>query len=276
MRLVLLIPKLNAPAELALNELLKQADIKITGIIRSNISPLNKTYWKYMMFGVKQSGPFYGLMIAIMAYFHWIGVAIASLMIWRRRRKWLTTDQLVKKHQLKVHDTTNINSKKTIEALKNFKPDVIVSLYFDQILKKEAISIAKSATINMHPGILPKYRGIWPNFWKLYNNEKNAGVTIHTMIEKIDEGDIIAQIQYPIKKGETALSLNLKTARHGAKLLIKTLRKIKTTVPLPILKKKGISKYYTLPTKQDFELFKKKGNQLFSIRNCWRYIFNSF
>ena len=272
MRIVILAPKLHAGAELAFNKLFKRKNLNIVGVVRSDISPMSKKYWKYFLYGVRRAGIFYGVLIGLMAYLHVIGVAIAGLLWWRRKRVWRTFNELKKKHKLDVFETDDINSEKSIKKIKSWKPDVLVTLYFDQILKKEVIKIPKMAALNMHPGILPGYKGVWPEFWKLKNKEKFGGVTIHHLNEKIDAGEIVAQIKYPIKKGDTKFGLALKSAKHGSGLLIQTLKRLKKGEKLKPLKKKGKAKYYTLPTGKQLKEFFAKGKKLFSFKEVFKKV----
>lgn len=265
MKIVVLVPKLHAGAELALNKLLRNKGLNIIGVVRSDVSPFKKQYWRYALFGVRRSGVFYGALIALTVYWHLIGLAIASVLIWRRRKKWLSLDKLIEKHNLKLHDTSNINSKKSMKIIESWKPDVMVSMYFDQILKKSVINIPTKTTLNMHPGLLPRYRGLWPEFWKLYNGEKYAGVSIHHMNEKIDAGEVIAQTKFPIQKDDTKFSLALRSARYGTKLLIKTLKKLKRGIKIKPLKLKGKPKYYSIPNKSQFDTFYATGRRMFSV-----------
>ena len=270
MKIVILLPKMHAGAELALNKLIRRPDLEIIGLIRSDISVFSKKYWKYMRYGVRRAGLFYAIVIGLMVYFEFIGVALAGLFYWHRKRSWRTSSKLVQIHNLKLHDTDNINSKKSIQILKSWKPDVIVSLSFDQILNKKVIEIPKIAALNMHPGLLPKYRGIWPNFWKLHNREKYAGVTIHHIAEEVDAGEIIAQMKFPIKEKDSKVSLYLKSAHHGSKLLAKTLAKMKQGVKIKPLKIKGKPKYYSLPNKKQFAAFFARGKKLFNLCLIWK------
>lgn len=272
MRIVILAPKLHAGAELAFNKLLKRKNLDIVGVVRSDISPLSKKYWKYSIYGLRRAGLFYGLLIGLMAYLHVIGVVIAGLLFWRRKRVWKTFNELKKKHGLKVFETDDINSKKSIEKIKAWKPDVLVTLYFDQILKKEVIEIPKKAALNMHPGILPQYKGVWPEFWKMKNKEKFAGVTIHHLTEGIDAGEIVAQIKFPIKKEDTKFGLALKSAKHGTGLLADILKKLKKGKKLKPIKKKGKAKYYSLPKGKHFKDFFAKGKKLFSFKEVFKKV----
>lgn len=270
MRIVILVPKLHAGAELAVNQLLRRPDLKIVGMVRSDLSPFRKKYWSYIRYGIRRAGIFYGALIGLTAYLPGLGLMVASALIWRRRRQWLTLNQLLKRYPIALHDTQNINGKKAIKVIKSWKPDIIVSLYFDQILKKTVIEIPRVAALNMHPGILPSYRGLWPEFWKLHNREKHAGVTIHHINEGIDSGDVIAQMKFPIRKTDTKFSLVMKSAHRGTNLLIQTLDKFKRGIPLKPLKLKGKSRYYSLPNKTEFLRFYARGKRLFSWLGFWK------
>ena len=270
MRIVLLLPKLHAGAELALNQILRNKKLHVVGIVRSDITPWTKSYWKYIRYGLRRAGLFYGALIGLTAILPFVGLSLGGLAWWRRKKQWLTIDQLVKKNHLNLCDTNNINSAETRRIIQSWTPDLIVSLSFDQILKNQTIQLAKVATLNMHPGLLPHYRGLWPEFWKLHNREKFAGVSIHHMNEKIDAGDVIAQMKFPIKKRDTKFSLALRSAQHGSHLLIHTLLKIQRGIHLPPLKLKGKARYYSLPGKKNFNLFYQRGKRLFSILGMWR------
>jgi len=270
MRIVVLIPKLHAGAELTLNKLLRRKDLNIVGIVRSDISFFRKKYWRYVTYGVRKAGLFYGATIAIAAYVPVLGMALAGLLIWNRRRKWLSVKELIERYHLKVHDTEDINTVESRKVLKSWKPDVIISVYFDQILKKPVLRIPKIAALNMHPGLLPKYRGLWPEFWKLHNREKFGGVTVHRINEQIDAGEVLAWKKYPIAQRDTKFSLVLKSAKHGANLLIRTLRKMKQGIHLPAITMKGKPRYYSLPKKLHFDTFYLRGKRMFSVMEIWR------
>jgi len=87
----------------------------------------------------------------------------------------------------------NVNSKDSVNILKNYKADIFVSMSFNQILKKEVINIPEKGFINCHAGALPFYRGRNVLNWVLINDEKEFGVTVHYIDEGIDTGDIILQ-----------------------------------------------------------------------------------
>jgi methionyl-tRNA formyltransferase len=267
MRVVFLISPYYASAEFALNKLIKSAtdDIEIVGIISSDINVFSKRYWKYLFYGIKRSGLFYGILIGLVIHLHFIGLFLASLIYWWRKRQWLTLNELVQNYDLKHFFTEDINSADTIETLKSWEPDIVISLYFDQILKAEAIQVARIATINMHAGTLPGYRGVWPEFWMLYKKEKQAGITIHYINEKIDEGDILDQYKFDIKETDSRFGLALRSAHYGTKRLLQVLKNFKDGIKMHPIKKKGKARYRSLPKKRHIEKFYQKGKRLINF-----------
>jgi methionyl-tRNA formyltransferase len=90
------------------------------------------------------------------------------------------------------------NSEELINRLNEIEPDLILSSGFPQIFSKELLEIPKKGAVNLHPSLLPKFRGPSPFFWTIASGETESGITAHFMTEDIDGGDIIAQIKYPI------------------------------------------------------------------------------
>ena len=92
----------------------------------------------------------------------------------------------------------NVNSQDSLIRLERYNVDLMVSMSFDQILKKDIIQLAPKGFINCHAGNLPFYRGRNILNWALINDAKEFGVTIHFIDEGIDTGDIILQDVAPI------------------------------------------------------------------------------
>lgn len=107
----------------------------------------------------------------------------------------------------------------------NLKPDLIIVAAYSQILPKEILDIPKHGCLNVHPSLLPKYRGASPIQYVILNGDKKTGVTIILMDEKIDHGHIVAQKTLAIREQETAATLHNKLAELGACLLLETIPK---------------------------------------------------
>ena len=98
-----------------------------------------------------------------------------------------------RKHDIPFIRCKNINGNDFIELVKSKKPDLIVSAHFEKLIKKELLSIPSKGCINLHPSLLPYYRGMAPQHWPLVNREDYTAVTVHFIDEGIDTGDIILQ-----------------------------------------------------------------------------------
>lgn len=110
-----------------------------------------------------------------------------------------------------------------IEAL---QPDVMVVAAYGQYISPAILAIPPLGAINIHPSLLPKYRGATPIQWAVANGDMETGVTILYVAEKMDAGDVLAQRRYPILPNDTAASLTPKLAAAGADLLMETLAEL--------------------------------------------------
>jgi len=117
------------------------------------------------------------------------------------------------------------NNTEFIRHLKELNPDLIVVAAYGLILPKEILDIPKYGVINVHASLLPKYRGASPIQSVILNGDKETGVTIMQVNEKMDEGDILTQAKVEIASDETSESLHNKLSILGNKLLLETLPK---------------------------------------------------
>jgi methionyl-tRNA formyltransferase len=128
---------------------------------------------------------------------------------------------LAQKHKILVLQPTRIGSR-----LSGINPDLGIVSAYGQIIPKDILKIPKYGFINVHPSLLPKYRGPSPIQTAILNGDQKTGVTIILMDEKIDHGKIISNFQFPISnKKITYQKLSQKLAELGAELLIKTIPK---------------------------------------------------
>ncbi len=99
------------------------------------------------------------------------------------------------------------------------KPDLGILASYGEILKKEVLEKPKHGILNIHPSLLPKYRGPTPVPTAILNGEQETGVTIFKMDEKIDHGPILSQFKEEIKPDDTAESLLKRLFLAGTKVL---------------------------------------------------------
>jgi len=106
------------------------------------------------------------------------------------------------------------------------KPDLVIVASYGKIIPKKILEIPKYGCLNVHPSLLPKYRGPSPIQTTILNGDKKTGVTIILMDEKIDHGPIISNSKFEIRNSKlTYGELNVKLAKLGVKLLIETIPK---------------------------------------------------
>lgn len=131
-----------------------------------------------------------------------------------------------KNHSLPFIETDNVNAPQMLEKITAYQPQLIVVIAFGQKIGNQLINLPQKASINVHASLLPKYRGAAPINWAIINGEKETGITIIALAEKMDAGDILAQAKTEIDPWETAGQLHDRLAKLAAPLLIKTIRQI--------------------------------------------------
>jgi len=138
------------------------------------------------------------------------------------------------KEGLFVLDPENLNQK-VLEILKGFSPEVLVVAAYGKILPSEYLNLATFGAINVHPSLLPKYRGPSPIQWVLLKGERETGVTTFLMDEGLDSGPILLQERVPIEDEDTYSSLFEKLSGLSAQLILKTLEEMEkgTLMPIP-------------------------------------------
>lgn len=108
--------------------------------------------------------------------------------------------------------------------VKNIKPDLIIVNGMSELLKKNILDIPKKGCINLHPTLLPNYRGGYPIFWTFYDQTIRPGVTVHFLDEGEDTGDIIYQESFELPLGSTEEEfIDYSENKLGVKLLLKAI-----------------------------------------------------
>ncbi len=123
-------------------------------------------------------------------------------------------------------ETENVNAPEFINKIAGFQPDLIVVIAFGQKIDNKLITLPPKGAINVHASLLPKYRGAAPINWAIINGEVETGISIITLVEKMDAGQILAQEKTQILPDETAGQLHDRLAQMAAPLLLKTIDRI--------------------------------------------------
>lgn len=110
-----------------------------------------------------------------------------------------------------------------VDVIGKLEPDLNVVVAYGQILSREVLDLPTAGSINVHASLLPELRGAAPVNWCIIRGHERTGVTTMRMVEELDAGPILLQVDEPILPEETATDLAVRLSELGAELLIETL-----------------------------------------------------
>jgi len=129
-------------------------------------------------------------------------------------------------HSIPFIEIDDVNASEIVEKIAGYEPDLIVVIAFGQKIGDVLNKLPPKGSINVHSSLLPKYRGAAPINWAIINGETTTGISIITLSENMDAGQILAQSQTDIAADETAGQLHDRLAKIAAPLLLNTIAQI--------------------------------------------------
>lgn len=124
---------------------------------------------------------------------------------------------------LPVYQPVSIKSPEEIEKVRQLRPDIAVIAAYGRLIPKDMLYIPPLKFINIHPSLLPKYRGPSPINAPILAGDDETGVSIFELEEAMDTGPILAQSRVPISPEDTGETLSRRLAKVGAELLLETI-----------------------------------------------------
>jgi methionyl-tRNA formyltransferase len=124
---------------------------------------------------------------------------------------------------LEVLQPGSLRAPEHLARLRELKPDLVVVVAFGRIVPPEVLALAPMGGLNLHPSVLPRYRGASPIPRAIAAGDTETGVTILHLSQELDAGDIILQRAVPIRPDDTTATLEPRLARCGAALLVEAL-----------------------------------------------------
>jgi len=112
--------------------------------------------------------------------------------------------KLAERHNIPVYTPASLKDPQWTELIEKLQPDLLLSLYYRNMIPERIFSQAKLGAYNMHGSYLPRYRGRAPLNWAIIHGEDHTGVSLHVMEKSADTGDIIDQEKIPIGQQESA------------------------------------------------------------------------
>ena len=126
-------------------------------------------------------------------------------------------------HGLPVITPEKVNSEESLAQLIAWAPDVIAVVAYGQFLGKRLLALPPRGCINIHLSLLPRHRGAAPVQWAIASGDTVSGVTAILMDQGMDSGDVLGQVEEPIRPDDSADTLYQRLTPLGAELLVRTL-----------------------------------------------------
>jgi methionyl-tRNA formyltransferase len=225
---------------------------KIQAAVVLSASPFGKrqTAFQKMLHTYRTFGPGF--------FSHYAWRFLTSRMIPTR-----SVSHVLSKHGVEIVTLeAGINKRSSLETLRSYRPDLIVSVQANVIFKKPLIELAPRGCLNVHTALLPKYRGLMPTFWVLKNDEQETGVSVFFIDEGIDSGPIL--VQERIRIGQRTLDQLIRdTKKLGMDALISAISLVESGDYQLIPNDDDLMTYYSFPTRDDVREFLRKGKRFF-------------
>jgi methionyl-tRNA formyltransferase len=130
------------------------------------------------------------------------------------------------KHQIQLYQPVTFKDTETQQQLKNLGADIFIDVAYGLLLPKTVLTATPSGCVNVHPSLLPRWRGAAPIPRAILAGDTVTGVSIMQLDEGLDTGDIYQQASFAIENTDTSATLFSKTIQIGIPLLLDTLKKI--------------------------------------------------
>ncbi len=181
----------------------------------------------------------------------------------RCRSRCYSVAAVARKYGVPVDETDNVNAEEFRALLREKGVDLIVSISGTQLYGKRLRQQTPSGIVNCHGALLPKYRGLMPSFWTLANNEPEAGVSVHFIDAKLDNGPILVQRRYRIHPHDTLEDIMARSKDLAAEAIIDAVRLVEAGSPTLIPNPEEQATSFSVPTRDDVKRFRATGHRFF-------------
>lgn len=141
--------------------------------------------------------------------------------------------QFAEQKQLNVIAPEDLKASEVLELVSNIKPHYYVVSSYGKYIPFAYLTIPSVAPLNVHPSLIPKYRGCGPIQWTIMNGDLQTGVTLIEVAKKLDAGDIFDQVKIPVSDSDDYPSLRAKLGHLSYDMILKFLKKHPTAEGLP-------------------------------------------
>lgn len=190
-----------------LRQLLACRDIEVVGVVLS--TRLLKARYGFLRGAwhhVRQSGLAYGLYL-------WVATT------WTEALSGCAMRCLIRRRTIPSLATRNINDAVGLAFVAAARPDVLISAFFNQRVGDDLLRVPSIAAINIHPSLLPEFKGVDPVFYARLKGAPRLGVTVHHLEKDLDAGRILVQQSMTVSAGESVFRTTARLFALGGCLL---------------------------------------------------------
>lgn len=124
-----------------------------------------------------------------------------------------------------------VNDEHSLIDIKRLAPEGVVMASFNQIVRSRVLGAARQGWLNVHPSLLPAYRGPEPVYWAIAEGARTTGITLHRAVPRVDAGPILASAEVPVRPDDTSGSLTRRLCEAGVALLPEAVARLLAGVP---------------------------------------------
>ncbi len=135
-----------------------------------------------------------------------------------------TAHKIAQDNRIPLLSHPDINQPKALNWVRDSGPDLLLSGFFNQKLRADALGTASQGSVNLHPSLLPKYKGVDPVFYCALNGEHTLGISLHQMDQNYDTGLILAQDSLSWNPSRSVFWHTTELFRMGGQLFLNWLR----------------------------------------------------
>jgi len=233
---------------LALAQLVAHPGIEIVGVVRS--TRILRTRYGLLR------GAWHQIRCSGFAYaaYLWSATAFAELLT------PCAFGRLTRRHGIPVFATRDINTATAVAFVRERGPDVLVSAFFNQRIGAAVLAVPSTLALNIHPSLLPAFRGVDPVFFVRLRGAPALGVTLHILDAEFDTGDILLQAALAAPATDSVLRTTARLFALGGRLLAPLIAKRQELLPRHAQSEPG--SYDSWPTPQQVRTLRQSGTPL--------------
>jgi folate-dependent phosphoribosylglycinamide formyltransferase PurN len=190
-----------------------------------------------------------------------------------RQRQLSGLRALARRHDARFLEVADINGADVAAAVRDYEPDIVLVMNFDQILREAFIALPRFGVINIHPSMLPALRGPCPAFWALSEGRDGTGVSVHAIEDRqIDAGRILAQERVDVSSSDSVGELTTDLFVAGVQLLPKAFEALATNPRAGQPPDLALGSYCGFPDRAAMAMASQRGVRLCRLGHAVRLI----